>query len=219
MSSPKDKPKGYFEYFVAVDCETTGLCFKNYKHEENPVYNPETGERHQAISWGILIVRASDFAIVDEMYLEVQWNNESRRQRLRYPDFGKGAEKVHGLTQEYLENNGIPEEEAVLKIGTLIAKYFGGDNSIKLLGHNVHLFDLPFMRDMFKRYGVDMKFGNRHYDTNSGAFMTFGTWNSDQLFEQLGFEARGDHNALDDIKMTLEAARIMRVLFQKFLGG
>jgi len=217
MTTPKGKPRGYFEYVLALDSETTGLCFKNYDNDENPVYNPSTGERHQALSWGFLVVRVSDFTVIDELYLEVQWNERSLEQRLNDPSFGKAAEGVHGLTLQHLEENGVSEEEAVLKIGELILKYWGPENAVKLLGHNVHLFDLAFLRDLFKRHGIPLKFGNRHYDTNSGAFMTFGTWNSDDLFEQIGFEARGDHNALDDIKMTVEAARIMRVLFQKAL--
>jgi DNA polymerase III epsilon subunit-like protein len=217
MSTPKGMPRGYFKYVLAVDSETTGLCFKNYDHNENPVYNSTTGERHQALSWGFLVVDTEDFSIVDELYIEVQWNEESLLQRHEDPSFGKKAEEVHGLTLSYLEEHGIPEEEAVMLIGELILKWFGPENAIKLLGHNVHLFDLAFLRDLFKRYGIALKFGNRHYDTNSGAFMTFGTWNSDDLFEQIGFEARGDHNALDDIKMTVEAARIMKMIFQKAL--
>lgn len=217
MSTPKGKPRGYFEYVLAVDCETTGLCFKNPDNDESPVYNPTTGERHQALSWGFIVARADDFSTVEELYLEVKWNEESLQQRLNNPSFGVGAEKVHGLTFQYLEENGISEEEAVLRIGELILKYFGPENAIKLLGHNVHLFDLAFLRDLFKRHGIPLKFGNRHYDTNSAAFMTFKTWNSDELFEQVGFDARNDHNALDDIKMTLEAARVIRLIFQKAL--
>lgn len=218
MSSPKDKPRGYFEYLLALDTETTGLCFKNSGNNESPVYNPTTGERHQVLSWGLLIVRAEDFKILDELYVEVKWNEASLEQRLADPNFGKAAEGIHGLTMEHLEKHGVPEEEAVAMIGELVLKYFGPVNAIKTLGHNVHLFDLQFMRDLFQRFGIDLAFGNRHYDTNSAAFMTFGTWNSDELFEQIGYDARGDHNALDDIKMTVESARVMRMIFQKALN-
>jgi DNA polymerase III epsilon subunit-like protein len=217
MATPKNAPRGYFEYALAVDCETTGLCYKNYNNDENPVYNPTTGERHQALSWGVAVVRVEDFSIVEELYVEIKWNEDSLKQRLGNPEFGKSAEKIHGMTMEYLEENGVSEEEAVTLIGDLILRYFGPDNPIKLIGHNVHLFDLAFLRDMFKRHGIILSFGNRHYDSNSAALMTFGTWNSDDLFSMIGFEARGEHNALADIKMTVEACRIIQMIFKKAL--
>jgi hypothetical protein len=218
MSTPTGKPRGYFEYALAVDCETTGLCFKNYNHGENPVYNPDTGERHQALSWGMMIVRVDDMSVVEELYVEVKWNEHSLEQRLNNPNFGKGAEKVHGLTFQYLEENGMSEEEAVVKIGEIILKYFGPDNAIKLIGHNVHLFDLAFLRDLFNRHGVVLKFGNRHMDSNSLGFGTVGAWNSGDLFETLGHESRGNHNALDDIRMTVDAFRTIRQLWRLKVG-
>lgn len=218
MSTPKNKPRGYFEYALAVDCETTGLCFKNYDNDENPVYNPNTGERHQILSIGALIVDVKDFSIVDELYIEIKWNEHSLEQRLNNPSFGKSAEQVHGLTLEYLEENGVTEEEAVMLLGELILKYFGPENAIKMLGHNVHLFDLAFIRDLFKRHGINLKFGNRHMDSNSLGFGTVGSWNSDDLFETIGFEARGNHNALDDIKMTVEAFKIIKRLWDAKVG-
>lgn len=218
MSTPNNTPRGYFKYALAVDCETTGLCFKNYNHDENPVHNPDTGERHQAISWGFLIVNVEDMVIMEELYLEVKWNEISLQQRLENPNFGKSAEKVHGLTIPYLEENGIAEEDAVVKIGELVLKYFGSDNAIKLFGHNVHLFDLAFLRDLFKRYNINLKFGNRHYDSNSLALGTVGAWNSDDLFETFGFDTRGNHNALDDIKMTVDVFKNIKQLWEAKVG-
>lgn len=215
MASPKDKPKGYFKHLLAIDCETTGLCFGN----DNPVYNSTTGERHQTVSWGLIVADSETLKPVEELYVEIKWNDESKRQRKENPNFGKGAEKIHGLTYEYLEKNGIEEEEALVKIGELILKYWGPTVSIRTLGHNVHLFDLQFLRDLFEKHGINLKFGNRHYDTNSSGFMTFGTWNSDELFEAVGFDARGSHNALADAHMALETARIIRMLFKRCLDG
>ena len=217
MTTPKNKPRGYFQYILAVDCETTGLCFKNYDNKEDPVHNPTTGERHQAVSWGIMVIRADTFKPVEKLYVEIKWNENSIKQREQNPSFGKKAEEVHGLTRKYLEENGVSEEDAVVMIGELILKYFGPENPIKLLGHNVHLFDLAFLRDMFYRHGVVLHFGNRHYDTNSSAFMTFGTWNSDDLFTQIGYDTRKNHNSLEDIEMTVEAARVIRLIFQNAL--
>jgi DNA polymerase III epsilon subunit-like protein len=215
LSTQKDKPIGYFKHLLAIDCETTGLCFGT----ESPVFNPATGERHQSVSWGIIVADSETLRPVEEMYLEIKWNKYSKVQRKSNPEFGKAAEGVHGLTYEYLEENGIDEEEAVLKIGELILKYWGVNVTVKSLGHNVHLFDLPFLRDMFSRHDIALPIGNRHYDTNSMGFATFGTWNSDELFEAVGFDPRGAHNALDDAKMALEAARRIKLIFNSCINS
>lgn len=214
MASPKDKPRGYFDYLLAIDCETTGLCFSN----DNPVHNPKTGEYHQAVSWGLVVADATTLKPIEELYVEIKWNDKSKKQRKNNPQFGKKAEEIHGLTRKYLEDNGLDEEDAIVKMGELILKYWGPTTSIRTLGHNVHMFDLVFLRDLFERNGVHLKFGNRHYDTNSIGFINWETFNSDDLFGLVGFDARGAHNSLDDAKMALEAARITRMIFQKAIS-
>jgi len=206
MATIKGKPKGFFKYTLAMDCETTGLCFS----VDHPTNNPKTGERHQAVSWGLVVVDSETLEPVDELYVEVKWNEESIAQRAKNPKFGTFAEKIHGLTRAHLDEHGVTEEEAIVQIYEMIGKYWGPTSSICCLGHNVHLFDLDFFKDMFRRNGVPLKFGNRHIDTNGIGWAAFETYNSDQLFELIGFDARGSHNALDDIKMTVEAARVVR---------
>lgn len=214
MSSPSNKPRGYFQYLLAIDCETTGLCFSN----DSPVHNPKTGEYHQAVSWGIIVADAKTLTPIDEVYVEIKWNDNSIKQRNKTPSFGKKAETIHKLTQNHLEINGVSEEEAVVTIANIIVKYWGTDNNIVTLGHNVHTFDMPFLRDLFRRNGVPLKFANRHYDTNSVGFITVGAFNSDDLFNTMGMEARGTHNALDDAKMALESARRIRLLWDAEVG-
>jgi hypothetical protein len=100
----------------------------------------------------------------------------------------------------------------------MVLKYWGPTVSIRTLGHNVHTFDLLFFRDLFRRHGIELTFGSRHYDTNSIAFATFGTFNSDDFFDAVGFEKRKEHNALVDAEQALEATRIIRTVFQKAIS-
>ena len=209
MATTKNKPTGYFKYLLAIDCETTGLDF-NSDHPSNG---------HQALSWGVIVLESDTFTPVEELYVEIKWNEESKAAREADPKFGKRAEEIHGLTYDYLEENGVTEEEAVELIGSLIMKYWGPTVSIRTLGHNVHLFDLDFLRSMFRRHGIDLKFGNRHYDTNSIGWAAFETFTSDQLFELIGFDPRGKHNSLDDIKMTIAAAKVVRQIVQKAINN
>lgn len=207
MASPKDKPRGYFEFLLAMDGETTGLNFKG----------DNAYEGHQLVSLGLVVADAVTLKPIEDLYVEIKWNEQSKARRAAEPTFGKDAEKVHGLTYEYLEEHGISEEEAVTKIVNLIIKYWGPTVSIRTLGHNVHLFDMPFVRDLCRRHGIELSFGNRHYDTNSAGFITLQTFNSDDLFEAVGCNAREEHNALDDTYMALKAARVMRSIFKRAL--
>jgi len=209
MTTIKGKPTGYFEKLLAFDCETTGLSFNSD--------DPSVG--HQAVSWGLIVADAETLKPIEELYVEIKWNEDSIAARKADPTFGKKAEKIHGLTFEYLEKNGLDEEEAVVKIANLIIKHWGPTVSVRTLGHNGITFDLPFFKQLLRKYDLPVKFGNRHYDTNSIGFATFGSFTSDQLFEAAGLDTRGTHNALDDARYALEVTRRVRVLFGSLFDG
>ena len=208
-----DKPIGHFNVLLALDCETTGICFNN----DSPVYNPRTKERHQAVSWGLIVADSETLKPVEKLYLEIKWNNESKKQRKLNPKFGKKAEEIHGLTFEYLEENRMDEEEAIVEIGNVIITHWGAGRSIQTLGHNLCNFDIPFLRDMFFRYEIELNFGNRMYDSNSIGWAAFNTFNSDDLFSAVGLEPRKNHNALEDAWMSLESVRRIRKVFRRLL--
>lgn len=214
MATVKGRPRGAFDYLLAMDCETTGLCL----NQDSPVENPRTGERHQAISWGLIVADAATLKPIEKMYVEIKWNHKSKDQRAANAKWGTHAEKIHGLTYDYLEKNGMDEEDAVAKIGEMVLKYWGPTVNIRCLGHNVHTFDLLFFRDLFRRHGIELTFGSRHYDSNSIGFATFGTFNSDDLFEAVGFDKRDEHNALTDAEQALETTRIVRKIFEKAIS-
>lgn len=206
MATVKGKPTGWFQYVLAMDCETTGLKFNSD--------DPSVG--HQAVSWGFVVADAHTLKPIEELYVEIKWNDTSLNAREADPKFGTYAEKIHGLTLEYLEENGMDEQEAVEEIGSLILKYWA-DGNIRCLGHNVATFDMWFLKRLMRAYQIELKFGSRHIDTSGAGFINFETFTSDQLFEEVGFNARDAHNALDDAKMALESARVMRLIFQSAL--
>jgi DNA polymerase III alpha subunit (gram-positive type) len=195
----KDK-RGYFKYILAMDSETTGLYFNG----DNPSVNESTGKHHQAISWGFIVANADTLEAVDKLYIEIKWDGKS--------DWNAGAEAVHGLSKEHLEQNGVSEEDAMVEIANLILKYWG-TTPVVTLGHNVVTFDLPFLKTAMRRHDIELNFGNRHVDTNGAGFLTFGTYNSDDLFSEAGMPERKQHNAMEDIEFTLESARRIKLLF------
>jgi DNA polymerase III epsilon subunit-like protein len=200
--------KAYFKHVLAVDCETTGLTFGS----------DDPSDGHQAVSWGLVVADSQSFEPIEELYVEVQWNPVSIQSRKKDPKFGTYAEKIHGLSQSYLKKNGVPELEAVSQIANLILKYWGPTNAISTLGHNVATFDMPFLRAMFHRHNVDMRFANRHMDSFSLGVGTVGAFDSNNLFETMGNSDRTDHNALDDCKMALDAFHLVKKLWTVKVG-
>lgn len=193
------KPKGYFDKFLAFDCETSGMAFG-----DNP------SKDYQIVSAG-LIVADFTFKPIEELYVEIQWNGHSK--------WDAKAESIHGMSKDYLAKNGLPEIEAVEKIGALMYDHFGMDSPISLLGHNVGTFDLPFLRKTLSNYDLNFKFAHRHMDTFSLAMGTFQAYNSDDLFEMMGFEKRKSHNALADARYALETFRIINKFWAKYVLG
>lgn len=199
-----DKPRAYYKHVLAMDCETSGLAYK----EDDPSYDSVNDKEYQALSWGLIVAETETFKPVEELYVEIKWNGEA--------EWSKEAENVHGLSLQYLEDNALDEEDAVVEIANLILKYWGPENPIRTLGHNVATFDVCFMRRMMRRHGVELNFSNRHVDSSSIGLVNFGTYNSDDLFEELGI-VRAQHNALEDARASLEVCRLSKLAFQAAL--
>lgn len=200
----KHKPRGYFDYVLAMDAETTGIAFNC----DDPSFNPVTNETFQSIAWGLVVADANTLLPIEQLYLEIKWDGKSV--------WSPQAENVHGLSKQYLAENGIDSDEAVALMANLIIKYWGPTSNIITLGHNVATFDLWFMKRLMRSQQIELKFGNRHIDTMSIGFGTFGTYNSDDLFDAAGLPARdpSKHNALVDTLNALESARTARTVFQ-----
>lgn len=206
MSKMNNKDK--IKFVLAVDVETTGLSW----------VQGDPSQGHQIVSIGLIVADAETFEPIEEKYVEIKWNEQSKAARRKDPKFGVGAEEVHGLTYEYLESNGLDEEDAVVEIAEIIVKYWSTDVTIQLLGHNVGTFDVHFVRNLLHKHELMFKFASRMYDSHSLGAGTIGAVNSDQLFEALGFDTREEHNALEDARMSLDAFKIIRKLWIKKVG-
>lgn len=205
MGTIAGKPRGFFEKGLAVDTETTGLAYNS----DDPSYDPKTKKTYQIISIGLIVFDAVTLLPVEKLYLEIKHNGES--------EWDKTAENIHGLSKEYLEEHGVTEEEAVIQICDLILRHFGPEACLHLLGHNV-AFDIWFLKRLVRKFDIELKFGNRVIDTNGIGFCALTTYNSDDLFDQIGFPDRGKHNSLEDIEQTLETVRRLRLIFNKAIG-
>lgn len=197
-----------FNMILVIDSETSGIAFGS----DDPSYDPKTGNTYQAVSWGLIVARADNFTPIEELYVEVKWDGVS--------DWQPAAERVHGLSKEYLAKHGKTSEEAVQLIANLILDYWGPDGVVCLMGYNVATFDIFFLRRLLREHGIEIKFGYRSADLFSAGFTTFGTQTSDELFEIVGLPPRDDHNhnALTDAQNTLKSAEVIRTIFKSAVG-
>lgn len=202
-----NKPRGYFEKLLVIDCETTGLAYLC----DDASHNPKTGETFQSVSWGLIVANAQTLKPIEKLYLEIKWDGEST--------WTAGAQRVHGLSPEYLEENGLDAEDAVVQIADLILRHWGPDNTVCLAGHNVVSFDMWFLKRLLRSQGIEIKFGNRHVCTNALGATVWNTYNSDDLFDLVGYPTRDPehHNALNDAEAVLLTLQVTRQLWKKFV--
>lgn len=191
----------HFTKFLAIDCETTGIS----KRGDDP------SDGYQMVSIALIVSDVKTYREIESLYLEIKWNGESM-----WDDY---AYKIHGLSKEYLEENGVDEEEAAAQIIELIMRHFDPTKGITLMGHNVATFDSYFLRGLLRKFDVDLKFSHRMIDSYTLGLVTIGAFDSDELFNKLGFAPRCTHNALEDIRYTLKAVRIINKLVQRCLDN
>lgn len=189
-------PIGYFDKLLAFDVETSSINRNGYNPSDNC----------QIVSIGIIVTDASTLKPIEKLYLEIKWNGVS--------EWSSEAEAVHGLSKEYLEKNGISEEDAVFEIGNLILKYWPLNTRIHSLGHNIVGFDIPFLRALFSKFDLNLNFCNRNIDTFPLMNTLLGAYDSNQGFDAIGLPPRTKHNALEDIEMTVETVKRIKLLWK-----
>lgn len=185
---------------LALDTETSGINFEAMT----------VAEDYQMVSVGMIVADTENFEPMDELYIVIKWDGKSK--------WSEKAEEVHGMSKQYLAKNGVSPEEAAEKIALFLDKHFGIDKAINLLGHNVVHFDLQFLKQFLWKYGLPFKFAHRHFDTFSLSMGTVRAFDSNELFDMMGFEKRKSHNALDDAKMSLAAFRIISKMWKKYVN-
>lgn len=185
-----------------IDVETSGYSKTNFEDRSNKY-------QFQIVSIGAIVADAKTWKERDRFYVEIQWNGES--------DWDPSAEKVHGLSKDYLREHGESEEQGFLQICEFILRHFDPAKHITLGGHNVSTFDRHFLIQLFDKYQATIQFSGRAVDTYTLGQVLFGCENSQELFEMLGI-ARTEHNALEDTQLALKAVRLSSSLFKQHVG-
>lgn len=179
------------KFGLAIDWETSGYSVPNY------------AEKHQGLSFGAIIFDVKSLEAVETIYHEIKFDPKY--------EWSAGAERVHGLTRDYLAKNGCEQEEAAVSLVNMVMKYIGTED-VMLLGHRVH-FDRAFTQQLTESQGIFLNYHPTTIDTASMATILLETSKSDEVFSILGLPPRGAHNSLEDIMFTLDAVRKMKEYF------
>lgn len=199
------------DFGLCLDWETSGAT-----------WGGDSSIDYQGISFGAVVFSTKTFEPVETLHVIVKFNADKYK-------WTEQAENIHGMSQEFLAENGISQEDAAAALLELIAKYFPG-TKVMFMGHN-NEFDRRFTNQLFNTIGVEFtkeasgKFDTvveLHHviiDTAAVGFVSMGLFKSDLLFEAVGLAERGKHNALEDALMTLETCRRIRMLVDTALNG
>ena len=192
MKKPKNQPK----FGLGIDWETSGSDWDD----------PDgSHKKYQGVSFGVVVFDTDTFEPIETLYRELHFDTD------KY-NWSKEAEAIHGLSQEHLAKHGVSREEACADLVELIVKYWGTTGKPIFLGHNAD-FDIKFTNQLITDFGLPkLNLFHVMLDTSAAGFINLGLYKSDMLFEKLGFDKRGKHNALDDILMTLETCKILKGL-------
>ena len=208
MSDNKKKPyQPPQKYGLCIDWETSGAT-----------WGGDSSKDYQGLAFGAIVFDTATFEPVEKLYREIKFNADKYQ-------WSEGAQKIHGLTIEYLEEHGVSQEDAATDLLELILKYFGPDSKVMFLGHNPE-FDRRFTDQLVATVEFEFSVEKKHpeftqiqlhhvvLDTSALGFITFGLYKSDLLFDKIGFEQRGDHNALQDAEQTLQTCQVDQGLVQ-----
>jgi DNA polymerase III epsilon subunit-like protein len=182
---------------LCLDWETSGSDFDS----------SDNTQKYQGLSYGAIIFDTRTFEPVDKLYVEMKFDESKYK-------WSMGAQNIHGLSREYLEQFGISREEGCILLAEFILKYLGPNANVMFAGHNAN-YDIGFTKQLFRDFGLEFNTYHVVLDTAPMCFTAFGTHKSNDLFEIFGFDTRNAHNALQDAEMTLECLKNFRALFNE----
>lgn len=182
---------------ICIDWETSGSD-----------WGKDSSINYQGISMGAVVYNTQTFEVIDTLYVEIKFDDSKYK-------WSAGAEAIHGLSREHLEQNGVSQTKAAELLARLIIKYFDPQKEVLFLGHNRD-FDVAFTKQLLEPHGLMFKISHTHLDTSGIAYTLTGLHRSDDIFDYLKVvdKTRDKHNALDDALMTVDAARRLRLIFE-----
>lgn len=185
-----------------IDVETSG-------YDQNNMMDRSGNGTFQMTSLGAIVVNANTLKELDSFYIEFRY--------IEGCAWSESAERIHGLSKAYLEENGSTYEDGFVQFTEFLVKHFDSSRAITLGGHNVSTFDRHFLIKFFEHNDAAIQLSGHSIDSYTLGKVLLNANNSNELFEQVGIE-RGTHNALEDARASLKAARLVKKLYETALN-
>lgn len=187
-------PSGFVPAFgLCIDWETTGSNFGG-----------DSSIEYQGIALGAAVFSLKTFEIKSTFKIYIKFDPT----KYKWTD---KAQEIHGITKEFLEENGVTQEEAAIEFASFLLDHFGPSPKIMVLGHNIH-FDIAFTKQLLEPFELMFTIHHVQLDTACAGLIAIGQYKSDFLFDIFGLPKRGDHDPLEDVKYTLAVAKGIREL-------
>jgi DNA polymerase III epsilon subunit-like protein len=186
------------KFILIADAETSGSTFLSYE---------ETFQRYQAIAFGFIVATSDTFEEVASLQFKVKFDP-------RY-EWSMEAQKIHGITREVLEAEGLSPEDAAVEVAEFILEHFG-TGKVMFANHNPY-FDIEAMRQLLEKFGVMPDLHHVVLDTSGLGFVAMGKYKSNDVFEFFNGERPPVHDALGDARMALGVLRGIREIVNSVL--
>lgn len=186
-----------------IDVETSGYAQSN-------MLDRTGGGKYEMVSLGAIVADARTLKEVDHFYVEI----------VPSPNvcWSPSAERIHGLSREYLNSHGTTTELAFTSFVEFLLPHFDPSRAITLGGHNVATFDRHFLIRFFEHNEAEIQLSGHSVDSYTLGKVLLNANNSNELFEQVGID-RDTHNALEDTRASLKAARLLKQLYETALNS
>lgn len=186
-----------------VDVETSGYAL-------NDLMDRTGNGKFQMVSLGAIVASANSLKELDEFYIEFKPLNTC--------EWSAGAERIHGLSRDYLSEHGVDYETGFISFVEFLVKHFDPSRAITLGGHNVATFDRHFLIRFFEYNEANIQLSGHSVDSYTLGKVLLNANNSNELFEQVGVD-RDTHNALEDARASLKTARLVKRLYETALNS
>lgn len=186
-----------------IDVETSG-------YDQNNMMDRSGNGTFQMTSLGAIVVSANTLKELDSFYIEFKYIDGCA--------WSESAERIHGLSKAHLQEHGVEYSDGFVQFTEFLVKHFDPSRAITLGGHNVSTFDRHFLIKFFEHNEAAIQLSGHSIDSYTLGKVLLNANNSNELFEHVGIE-RGTHNALEDARASLKAARLVKNLYETALNS
>lgn len=113
-------------------------------------------------------------------------------------EISQSAINVHGLTKEFIDNNGVYFRD-------IASLFFDMIKDADLLTYNGNTFDIKFLYEECKRWGLELPVADKKFYDAYSMECRFSPRNLSAVYKKYtGKDLEGAHNAMNDVKATME---------------